>query len=164
MIVGPKFRALEEAAGDVTQVLGAVHFAPGTVYATAADYVVEASGWITLYPLGSGLRNTWLFTKRVTTGAAEAWFWAVPTDRVADLVALRPVWEAIAGDGWTLEALRADTSPEAEAIKAAWIDERPDRIVRVGGTDDDPTFENQGPDPARERVAVYRGIGTFRGA
>ena len=171
-----RFRYTPEAgppAGSVRR--GVVHVDLGdaagpTIYVAPENVTdVGVNGWFILYPLGRVEHpDAWIFARRmVVVGDEEAWLWDAPIeDPVVDADKLLAVWEALKAQfptrTWTLAELRSDSSPVATFIKGAWPDERPRRIERTGGTDEEPVFSDRGPDSRLTKLGVYRGIGVLR--
>lgn len=149
---------------------GAVFVEGGTLYVTPGDAIPVLDDWYVVYPLGLTKkdRDAWFYAKRVMPlDGEEVWVWVRPlSDPKVDLDKLGTIWDELlssfGGRTWTFEDVRNGVDPLAEAIRDAWPDERPRIIARTGGTDEDPIYEDQGPDPDLPIVAVYRGIGTAR--
>lgn len=157
-------RATEPEGATATR--GALSFAPGALYVEPADHVEEGGGWRTIYPDGR-LANpaAWLFARcMVEVGGEEAWALVLPAAPALDDEAARAAWDAVVvhyvAQARTLAELREDPSPTAAAIRAAWPDERP-RLSHREGEGEATRVVDDGPDPAYERVAIYRGIGRF---
>lgn len=84
------------------------------------DLGIEASGWISVYPLGREARpDIWFFARLMASDAGEGAFIAVGPAAVIRELTTR------VSQSWTIADLRADNGAVATAIKAAWKDERP---------------------------------------
>lgn len=149
----------------VTATRGALSFAPEALYVAPADHVEEGGGWRTIYPDGRLVNPAaWLFVRRMVEADGEAWALVLPTAPRLDDEAARDAWDAVVAHyverAWTLAELREDPSPTAAAIRAAWPEERP-RLSHREGEGEEVRVVDDGPDPAYERIGIYRGIGRF---
>lgn len=131
------------------------------IYVKPGNYVFEGNTWRSLWTYGRvENKDAFMFARQVASNP-ECWFFISPTDSIVPESV--PAFVAQIRDealhAWTFEELRADTSPEAEAVKADFVDERRHIYVNTG-TEEEPVWEDQGPDPGAERYALYRGIGT----